>query len=211
MWLYPDDHKHLLRIYTHQTTLLYGISMVVEGEAFFFSVRLTEADPKWPGVCSSFFCSSDFYHPHHQELYAFNRQGKETPKARSSGSMLPFSNLVNKSNFRSFANDWQAMFGNPALVFWKLKAGLVAKLAHSLAEPGIKLQPLQWASSIIFFGHQETQLCDSSSKGKGSPRSHHFPRPTQWPTPAWRTPTWFRIAKGSGVLFLCWVKSCESA
>lgn len=71
LWPYPDDRKHLLRIYTHRKTpnLLYGMNMIVKGKTF-FAVRLTEADQTCPGVCSYSFCSTNLYPSYHQEPYA---------------------------------------------------------------------------------------------------------------------------------------------
>lgn len=80
LWPYPDDRNHLLRLYTHWTKLLYGMNMVVEGSIF--AVRLTEADPKCPGVCSDSFCSTNFtINVTNSYTHAKRGQGEEkTPK-----------------------------------------------------------------------------------------------------------------------------------
>lgn len=108
LWLYPEDHKHLLRTYTHQTwhEHAYWVGSI-------FPVRLTKADPKCPGVCS---CSTNFTINITKGCMHAKRGrgwGEDDPKACSGVSVLFLSNLVKKSNFRLFANEWQATSGNP--------------------------------------------------------------------------------------------------
>lgn len=138
LWPYPDDHKHLLRIYTHQTKLAHAMNVVLRGSIF--AVRLTKGDPKCPGVCSYSFCSTNFtINITKRCMHAKKKRGKY-PKACSDVSILLLFTLVKNSNFRLFANEWQATFGNlsqPALNFWKSKVKTAAKLACGLARPGI--------------------------------------------------------------------------
>ena len=111
LWPYTDDRKHLLRIYTHQTKLLYGRNMVVEGEAFLLWDLPKQTQNALVSALTPF--AQLILPSTSPRAVCMQKGGEEDPKACSDVSMLLLSNLVKKSNFRLFANEWQATSGNP--------------------------------------------------------------------------------------------------
>lgn len=151
LWLYPQDHMHLLRIYTHQTWHEHGYWV-----GSIFAVRLTKADPKCPGICSCCFCSTNFtINITKSCMHAKQGGGWRWPQSMLRCFWDVPITLQPREEIKfqiickwMTSNFWKS---HPALNFWKLNMKQIAKLACSLARPGINPWSLLSTSSVSHY------------------------------------------------------------